>query len=265
MKILAAALFFVLPLSAQANLQVFPTRVLLTDSKRVAQLSLRQLSDKPVRYKISFVYYKMSPDGSMAPLPDASAGERTAAKLVRFSPREVTLPPNTEQVVRLVSLPSGKLESGDYRVHIQFEPQPEETTADAGGEKVTMKLEARVSVAVPITVRRGDALASAKMKDFLLKKEPDGRSVLSLKLQKEGAGFLFGDFLVKGKDADGQDLTLASMNGVASYIPERLTQIPLDPEALQKWRGGPVQVEYRRSTEEGGEILATGAPVLKPL
>src|SRR4051812_33665959 len=88
--------------AAHATLQVFPTHVLLSDKNRTAQLALRHIGDAPAKYRISVVYYKMKPDGGMAIDKTPGPEDKFAEKYFRYSPRQVQLQPNVEQVVRVI-------------------------------------------------------------------------------------------------------------------------------------------------------------------
>ena len=131
---------------ALAELQAVPARIFLTEADPTAQISIRERGEKPVRYRIEVAYYKMKKDGSIEQIPDPLLGFRSAADYFRFSPHQITLAPNVEQIVRLqirlpeIKLPE-KLEDADYLAQINFE------TTDEGDPKVS----ASDNVAVPET------------------------------------------------------------------------------------------------------------------
>ena len=129
-KVLLGLTLFGVATPAFAELQAVPSRILLTESDPTAQISIRERGEKAVRYRIEVAYYKMKKDGSIEQIPDPLLGFRSAADYFRFSPHQITLEPNVEQIVRLqmrlpeIKLPE-KLEDADYLAQINFETTEE--------------------------------------------------------------------------------------------------------------------------------------------
>lgn len=249
---------------AMANLQVFPTRVVLSDQIKTAQISVRHRGAKKMRYRIDVVYYKMKPDGSMEQIKDVNAGEKTAAGYFRYSPRQVELEPNVEQVVRLLLRTPPELAEGDYRAHLYFEgmdegdEQPVAATDPNGAQ---MLLKARIAVAVPVVVRKGKPRLTVELSNLKLNKSAQGPSSYSVEVTRTGDAFLYGDFFVYHTPAGGKTPVLVSQsNGVSSYIEKRTVSYPLTDQNLGK---GELKVELREPSSDGGKVLATVSTELK--
>lgn len=218
---------------AFADLQVFPLRVELTDKERIAQVSVRHKGDKPMKYRITAVFYKMGADGSMNLLETTTDADRDGRRFFRFSPRQVDLEPNVEQIIRIVSRLPSDATPGAYRAHLHFEGLSDADdknyeTQDAQGAKMILK--ARMAVAIPIIVKKGDAQASVALNNFKFIKNKDQKWAFSADMIKDGNGFAYGNFVARSLDDSKKVIAVA--NGVSSYIDKRTVSFPLTVDSL---------------------------------
>ena len=122
----AAALLVALP--AQAELSLFPTRVVMERNQRAAQVELMNRGTAPETYRIALVNRRMTADGDIVVAETPQPDERFADELLRYSPRQVTIPPGQSQVVRILLRKPAELPEGEYRSHLQFD-RVEDTSA----------------------------------------------------------------------------------------------------------------------------------------
>lgn len=252
-----------------ADLQVFPTRVYLSQQKKVANISLRHLGDKPGHYKLSTIFYRMNPNGTMDIVTDPKDDERPAVKYLRFSPRQITLNPRVEQVVRVLYAGPRNLPEGEYRAHLLFQPTDEdrdEPDPNAKPDKINMKLVARVAMAVPVVYRQGNPKFSVALSDLKLIQMADKKPGFSVELTSTGNAFPFGDFITffkapaQDKNVVGKESTLSQTNlgitrSVASYLPKRTVSYALDIPNGLKLSGGTLRVEFRQPEDQGGNLV----------
>lgn len=218
---------------AFADLQVFPLRVVLTDKERIAQVSVRHKGDKPMKYRITAVFYKMGEDGSMNLVETTADGDRDGRRYFRFSPRQVDLEPNIEQVVRIISRLPSDAPDGEYRAHLHFEGMSDEDdknyeTQNAQGAKMILK--ARMAVAIPIIIKKGESQWKVALSNLKFIKNRDQKLAFSADMAKEGNGFAYGNFVVRSLDSSKKVVAVA--NGVSSYIDKRMVSFPLNVESL---------------------------------
>ena len=239
---------------AHANLQVLPTRIVLSNKARTAQVTLRHTGKTETRYRIKPIFYRMQPNGAMEEVKPGE-DDRSAIDLIRYSPRQVYQKPNIEQVVRvMLRLPPG-LPEGEFRAHLHFEAADELAPGEHGdGADSRMILQARLAVAIPVIVRNGDAQVKAQLSNLKLIKLDGEKSAYSVDLKKEGNGFVYGDFVVTFKDAKGKVRQLSLAKGVSSYIPNRTVSYPLESRPPGK---GTLEVQLRAPEDDGGAILAS--------
>lgn len=251
-SILFLFLFFQNP--AFANLQVFPTRLELSARNRAGHISIRHVGDQAMRYRIRTVFYRMMPSGEMVLVENPKPEERPALDLIRYSPRVVTLENRQEQVVRAMIRRRGKLEPGEYRAHLLFEPIEEILPGRKEGDEgsVNMELKARMAVAVPIIYRFGEAQVETKLSDLKLGKNQGEKYFFEVKMRTEGNAFSHGDFyayfIPKGNDSERKLVGL--VRSVSSYIDERMVRYDLNELAGADLKHGTLLLEYRESSKD---------------
>lgn len=265
MRIVVFTLFLTgfVALPARANLQVYPTRLSLSDTIRAGMISIRNRGDKPETFKVSVSYFRMKTDGSLEAVSEAKEIERPLlGEHLRFSPREFTLPPNAEQVVRvLYAGGGGEVAEGEYRCHLNVAPIPTETKQEKTASK-TMKivLEAKLAVAVPIFFRHGNVTSDVELENLRLLNTSEAGAAAALDMKFNGNGYPFGEFIAflsKGSD-EGDEI--GRIRGVAAYISPRKVTIPLTV-LKEKLSGKTLRVEYRLpETEKALKSLEAKIP-----
>jgi len=263
-----------LSIQALGALQVFPTRIELSDKKRVAHISLRIDGEKPTQYRLSAIFYRMRPDGSVDIVNDAKDDERSAVKLLRFSPHQATLTPGVEQVVRVRLTGPRNLPEGEYRAHLHVEPMGEADESSGGvkkPEKINMRLEARIAVAIPVIYRHGKTQFTATLSNLNLTQTPDKKPAFSVDLASEGNAFAYGDMQVFFVPKGSEPQSVGIFRGVASFLPKRSVSFPLTVSAdsalnreiasapsVSKLSSGKLRLEFRKPQENGkdGALIA---------
>ena len=252
---LAAALSS-LPASAQGDLLIAPTRVIISQGGS-SEIILSNIGSEPATYRISAELRRMTEDGDFSDVPEGEAtpAELAALQMITYAPRRITLLPGQPQSVRISIRPPEGLPDGEYRVHLNFRAvppalKPEAGTGPAAG--VSIKLTPVYGITIPVFVRRGRLDASATLANAHLVTEPRG-SYVELDLTRSGQRSVYGEFT--GKSARGE--TLFNLRGIAAYpeITHRKVQVPLNAEQLAKLRG-PIKIEYRELPENGGGLIA---------
>lgn len=265
-SIFFAAFFFLFMTStnAFAELQVFPLRLTLSDKERSAQISLRHKGNKKESYRITAVFYKMGLDGSMKLVEKTAPEDKDGRGLFRFSPRQVTLEPNIEQVVRLVARIPANLEEGEYRCHLHFEAMSDNDSPviqgkDANG--ATMVLKANMAVAVPVIIKRGNTQSKVSLNNFKILKDKANKYSFSVEMVKEGNGFAYGNIEVISTDDKSETQILTTINGISSYIDKRIISFPLSVSSLPK---GKIKLLFKDSADAGDKVLASAETNFTP-
>jgi P pilus assembly chaperone PapD len=259
-SILAAAsgVLAPLPASAQGDLLVAPTRVVLSGGGGT-EVILSNIGEKTATYRIALELRRMTPDGNIDDIAEAEAtpAEKAALAMVRYAPRRITLQPNQPQSVRISARPPAELPNGEYRVHMSFKAIPDPTatvdTIEQKSEGLTIRLTPIYGLTIPMIVRKGQLEATAALAHPRIERS-DKLTYFKVDIQRSGARSVYGDVLVLPR---GGDKPLYEARGLAVYaeLPARTVSLQLSPEQAGRLKG-PVRVEYREPRETGGKLIA---------
>ena len=252
-----SSLSFTTPVSAQGDLLVAPTRVIL-DGRRGTEVILSNIGGEEATYRIGLELRRMLENGRLVPVEETDANEKEKAALgmIRYAPRRIVLPPGQPQAVRLAARPGADLPDGEYRVHMSFRaiPKPREVTAEQrNSDQVSIQLIPIYGVTIPIIVRHGRVEAQAAIAQPQLVEGEQGPE-LEVTIQRTGDSSTYGELRVT---KPGVEDPLVLLRGVAIYpeIGQRKVRITLTPEQAAAMKGE-LRFEYRDMPEAGGGLLA---------
>jgi P pilus assembly chaperone PapD len=254
------------PTPSSADLMLYPTRIVLEKNQRASQLELINNGKDTVTYRIGLVNYRMSETGEISVIDSPGPGEQFADKMLRFSPRQVTLAPGASQTIRIMVRKPAGLPAGEYRSHLKIERLPDpkgkssiETQKPAGENEIGVVLTPLIGASIPVIVRNGETAATVKISNLELQKAPEGQApVLSMQMERQGNRSVFGDLTVGFTPEKGPEQIIAQINGVAVYTPNpsRRVKIALQSETGQVLAHGKIRVTYRERAEADGKQLA---------
>lgn len=249
----------------RADLMLYPTRVVMSGRVRSAQLELVNRSVVPQTFRISLVDRRMTESGEIVAVSDEGEDPRSARPLLVYTPRQILLPPGQTQVVRLSLRKPADLPDGEYRSHLQFDrlatveaTDPADLEPAVAGGQVAVALQTLVGASIPVIVRHGVTLATARIDRLQWQSSAETAvATLQFDLQREGTQSIYGDVIV-GWQRPGQSLTeLARLNGIAVYVPNTLRRVRLElpPFSLESAAEGELRVQFRERPEAGGKLL----------
>jgi hypothetical protein len=244
--------------SAQGDLLIAPTRLIL-DGRRGGEVILANQGSEEATYRISLELRRMDEDGNLVAVEEseATAGEKAALEMIRYAPRRVTLPPAQPQSIRISARPGADLPDGEYRVHMSFAALPkvqavaQQPTQVAGG--VSIALTPIYGVVMPIIVRKGSVEVTGGLANPRLIKTEYG-DAFAIDMIRSGTSSLYGDILVFRRGAN-EPAFIARGVGVYPEIGERHSTFDITPEQRAALTG-PVRIEYREASENGGGLIA---------
>ena len=258
----------------QGDLTVTPTRIVLEGRARSAQIALINRAVTTATYRVSFTQMRMSAQGHFEEIAEPGPGELFADKLVRYSPRQVTLEPGVAQTVRFMLRKPADLPAGEYRSHLLLYAVPSENgnsietrAAEVGEGNLAVQLTPIYRIAVPVIVRHGELGAQARLSD--LKFDPghdeDAPPAISFLLNRQGDRSLYGDVTVSFlADGDDTETVVGRLAGLAVYTPNpvRSVTLPIRPPEGVSLRKGRLKVAF---SEEAGPNGAENAESELPL
>lgn len=256
------------PAFAASELMVSPTRVVFEDRTRSATVTLANTGDATGRYRVTFIQRQMTESGNLAEVKEGTPG-KYVDDLVRFSPREVTLPPGQSQVVRLLLRKKSSLQDGEYRSHMLFQSLPDpnatsiQTLTDKSGDTLQVQLIPIVGISIPVIVRQGSLQATGSLSNIQLQPAKDSKqpAQLGLSLKREGDRSLYGDFRVMFTPDGGKPVMVSQANGLALYTPnaQRKVSLTLQVPAGVQLKRGELHVTYLESGQDAGSgLIAEG-------
>ena len=186
-------------------------------------------------------------------------------RIVRFTPRQVTLDPRVTQVVRLQVRKPENLEPGEYRSHLLFRaiprPAPAEAPPEAPTEGFGINLIPVYGVSIAVIVRHQTTPATVTLSDlkYTPNVEDPGAGTLTFQMNRSGKQSVYGDIVV-AFTPDGSDkaVPVARARGIAVYSPNerRVFTLPLKAPEEQTLQAGKLEIVYRLKPEDGGAQLA---------
>lgn len=246
------------------DLLVAPTRIVL-DGRKGAEIVLNNIGDEPAVYRVSVEFRRMTADGGLEDVTEPTAADKTAADMIIYAPRRVTLAPHEPQAIRIAARPPQGLADGEYRVHLLFRAIPPSTPvikASAPEEEkgLHFQLTPVYGVTIPVIVRLGNLQATAGIANVHLDRK-DGNPVVGLDLSRTGSRSTFGE--VRVLKAGIKD-PIAFQKGVAVYTEISARHVSLPVSASFKGDlSGPVTVQYLETSDDGSHVIAETQAVLR--
>lgn len=254
--------------SAQGSLQVLPTRIVFEGRTRSAQVHLLNQGKEKATYRISFKNMRMTGNGGYEDVKEPLPGDKFAADLIRYSPRQIEIEPGASQTVRLLLRKKSDLQPGEYRSHMLFSTVPPKDsgkdieTLAPGNEKLKISLIPIFGVTIPVLVRHGNGSATADVANFQTHapEKPEDKTRLTFNISRQGDRSLFGDISIKFTPENGSDETeVGRLNGVAVFTPNKVRKINvlLDPPKGLALKKGLLNITYK-DHDDSKKVLASG-------
>ncbi len=254
---LLALLAVSVPANAESILQVLPTRVVLEGPLRSKTVTLINRGDEDGNYRMFFRNIRANERGEFSEVIEPIAGELFSEKMVRFSPRRITVPARSKQSIRVVLRKPKDLADGEYRSHMVFRKLPAQNSVldkEAGENEVGFTLRPIVEVTIPVIVRHGELAAELTLSDAKILPVDDIQKNIEFTIHRDGNRSLYGDVDAWWVTADGEKKNVGMARGVSVYVPndKRIFKMPLDA-GEKALRGGKILLEYKEDSTYGGD------------
>ncbi len=190
--------FFTLATSGFAAevLFVSPTRVNLNEQNKVVVMNVTNMSDIDRTYSVGVKDIVMLEKGVTQAV---DSFPYSAKKMLRFFPRQFTVPAGQKQSIRIMAKIPADTPDGDYHSHIYFledstkQSKPETQGLSAGSGQAITSVPLAYSVMMPVTLRKGNVETSVNWVDpkiAISKKagRPPNTYTISMDLIRSGNG-----------------------------------------------------------------------------
>ena len=246
---------------AQASLMIKPTRVVMDERNRSAEVTLLNNSSTTKTYRILWEQKSQKENGAYGKLEDY---EYSASNFIRHSPRKVTIKPGEYQKIKLrVKMPR-ELADGEYRSHLLMKVTEDNVDFSKyiGDEEVkgtSAIIIPRLSFSIPVLVRKGKIDTKADITSITVTKNNEGNNIVKVDLAHGGNFSSFGSLAAYMKTPSGNVVPIGEANNIALFrgTSKRTVDIPLQVPSIPK--GAVVQVLYKGDDEFDGQILGKAA------
>ena len=189
-------------------------------------------TDQETTYRLSLVPIRIDEHGKSFREFSANEWEILSQRLIRFSPRKVTIPAKGWQTVRLMVRKPADLPPGEYRTHLQVMPLADNTPLAENTQPTvkhtTAQIDMHISVTIPIIIRHQET--NVTITPLAAKLSTDNRATtLQLTLQRNGNQSTAMRIEVYNTDANGQQQKITESQGIHFYTPNttRTLSLPL--------------------------------------
>lgn len=254
---------------AQGDLLINPIRVVFEGQKQNADLNLTNIGKDSAVYMISFLNYKMQEDGSFVQLdkPDTLI---SADRYLRLFPRKVVLPPNESQTIRLQLRKPSNLKEGEYRSHIYFRAEKNQTPLGMkdlrmDSTKMAVSITPVFGISIPVIVRNGSLKNQLSFSDIALENVNDTTSKLTVTINRSGNKSAYGNLRVEYHPISGKKSEVGFANGIGVYpeIAKRNFSLFFNATNAMKIDGGKLLIRFLAPNEEGAMELCHSEFILK--
>lgn len=197
-------LISIISFHTHSKLLISPTRIVFEQNERTEEIVLINTSTQELTYRLEWVDKFALPNGGYQDVENTGqAFERSAADMIRFSPRQVRLKPGERQLIKLLARRSSSNSKAEYRSHLKFIViPPEATIEEAPTEGISMQLNLFMNYTVPVMLRTAENNAEIKIIGASLRKRPDSAKViLDVDVERKGDMSFLANFEVYQKGA----------------------------------------------------------------
>lgn len=252
--------------SAEADLLISPTRVVVTEAQPVAQVVLRNTSSAQRTYRMEWREMRRNDAGTYDEIEAPSAEDRIASPMLRYSPRQITLAAGETQTVRIQYQSREGLTPGEYRSHLRFTTVGGDSAAQQAesGEKAQAMIKIGLAFSIPVIARVGEPegvnVEISKVQPRVERNPVDGKTRLAFDviLTRSGVFSSFGDLNIHMQERSDAPLMLIGKStdfAIFADSSKRPITIPLRDD-ISVPAGAWVRISYDGKQEFAGRVFA---------
>lgn len=240
------------------GLMLTSRRLVIQGSRHADDVTLINDGAQPRSYRIKVSYRDMDERGTLVERELAKAGERPWQDLIRFSPRQVTLPAGQSQVIRVAVRKPADLPEGEYRyfLTVQMLPSPTAPASPPPAEapdEIRGQIQVLYALSIPVIYRNGALHAAPGLSDLAFVPAAEGRPPsLRFRLTRSGNASIYGHLQVTfSPSAGGGSEEVGLVKGIAVYaeLPHRWMNLDLVSAKGRPFKAGKLHLTF---TPDGG-------------
>lgn len=251
--------------NASADLLISPLRVVLDEKERSSSITLINSGNQIRSYRIHWTQKVALSSGGYRDLTDAEQLSYAGLeKIVRISPKQVTLSPGQRQTVRLLLRNPGNLIDGEYRSHLTFTALPVQTKESSNTAETGIKINVLMGYTMPVVFRTGDVRVAPTIDNLsLLTIKERNATFIKVALSHSDLYSTSGRLVAYWTPRGQSTKQVGIINGYNFYPEVRTTEVRI-PWKSFKLESGTLEVRYEGQQEFNGLLLARKALEITP-
>jgi len=230
---------------AAADIHFSKYRFVFDDNHRKDSLQLTNTGLDPARCKMSTINFIMNENGPYKLAVKLDKIQNSAIKILRYSPRQVTINAGNNQTVKIASRRKPNIKDNEYLSYLKIDCEELPNPNVKEEEKINIK--PKFVYYVPLHVRVGKLTSSTSFENVTLK-ENNGLYTASFTQIRTGNRSIIGD--VKIKEIKSGNI-LGVSNNTAIYVPFNKKEYSIN---LKRKPNGPVEIIYTEDVNLRGKL-----------
>ena len=249
--IITLLLLCITPSHAFATIDIVPQKIVMEARDRGGDFTILNLYNQAATFRVELLNYEQNENGVYKKLNAPLNKNFDPNKIVRFSPRQFSLPPGGRQKIRLSLKKPSNLPEGEYRFHVKtYKFAAERELED---DKKSVRVLMNTGVVIPVIVRHGNTSSKVRLTNAVLIDTTNikhHKKELHLDVLREGTASSIGKLEVfwHGNDAKKEKIGEISNANVFTDISRRRFKIPLKNKNMSN---GKILVRYNDATNKG--------------
>jgi hypothetical protein len=237
---------------AQGDLIIIPKRVLFEKKQQKVMITLMNSGQESATYTVSFTQRSMSEDGKIKTITVPDEGQLFADPYLRIYPRRVTLIPGEAQSVILQRRRNSNLAEGEYRSHLYFRSEIDNTSlkkiieTDTLSTTMSISLTPIFGITIPVIFHSGKVNVTSNISDLKLNNLIVDKPFVTFTMHRIGNISLYGDIILEYQPENGKSFIIARTNGIAIYTTTKKRQMRINIKMQPKinLNKGSLKIKY---------------------
>ena len=223
---------------AASDIRFSSYRFSLDTKNRQQSFTLTNRGALTSRCTLSFSHNKVLEDGQLVNVKTANEVGNSARPYLRFSPKRVTITPNSSQTVRLAIKRVKNQPKGEFVSYLRFS-----CTDDTRSTSSKLAVTPRINYNIPVVVRIGELAAQGSISELRL-----ANRMLSFDILHSGQRSLYGN--VEVIDSNSGDI-IGFRKNLSIYVGVTKQRVEINLKHKPK---GQLKIQFKETLSNGNEI-----------
>lgn len=263
-----ACLVFLGVSQVQASLMITPTRVVMDERQRTAEVTLLNTTTSTKVYRILWQELKQTELGGYEELETPTDKDPIASNMIQYSPRKVTIEPGKYQRIKLRLRLKGDLPDGEYRSQLMMKVTDVGVNPDSLEKEIDgahLFLIPKLSFSIPVMVRKGVNNSATEIVSVDLNTQNVDEAKMLVDVSHSGDFSSFGNVYVYMKPTAGSQVEkIGQVHNIALFRETKKRTVTIPLTVTQVPTGAVIQVVYSGEDEYEGQQLGTAAFTYSP-